>query len=465
MRQFGQTLSEALTRPLVIAMAACALAVGAVHFAISVAERSTSHDERLQSLARIGAESFPIRAKNGGFAWAASNATSKRPDENDFQQFRDWSWAFVTDRDVIGVGWVDADGFIMAVQPDDLAGTIGHAHVSKVGDGWVALDGVAGELNVFRQPVGDGASVVLIGRKRQFLSEVAHRSWPMWVLVVLMVGIFWAWSRRLVDQRVLAPLRAVRALADPADDRRAGRVATQGDIDLGRLIHNITRLAEDNKSSRVRLRQLKRSMDAHVAHQTRQIEVMLRRAKKQAWIDPLTGLGNRRLLDDRLEALVSDSLSQGDDLSIAIFDLDNFKGLNDSQGHAKGDELLSFVGELLRGSLRSSDIGLRLGGDEFAVVLMGCAIEKAAETADRLIKLLSQRASFFKVKPPVTMSAGVASLNYHTPRTGAELLAAADAGLYRAKRAGKCSVGIVPPTVASTASVPTRRALGKTAII
>jgi diguanylate cyclase (GGDEF)-like protein len=151
-------------------------------------------------------------------------------------------------------------------------------------------------------------------------------------------------------------------------------------------------------------------------------------------------------LEEKLPEFFEAQVHAGHDLSLAMFDLDNFKGLNDTLGHAAGDELLQFVGELLRTALRSGDVAFRYGGDEFLLVCPGVSADAAANIADRLIRLFTQRAKLLTVQPEVSLSAGVASVRRHRPGSAGEMLKMADEALYRVKETGKRGVAIYEPT-------------------
>jgi diguanylate cyclase (GGDEF)-like protein len=158
--------------------------------------------------------------------------------------------------------------------------------------------------------------------------------------------------------------------------------------------------------------------------------------RHQAFHDGLTGLANRALFLDRLEHALELHRSDLRPLAVLLCDLDDFKVVNDTQGHAAGDQLLLRVAERLRGALRSADTLARLGGDEFAVLLEHG--DEAEVVAARVVAALD--APFFVLGRAVGVraSVGVAVVEptSQTPGTD-ELLARADTAMYAAKRAGK----------------------------
>ncbi|MGZ4294372.1 MAG: putative bifunctional diguanylate cyclase/phosphodiesterase [Solirubrobacteraceae bacterium] len=146
--------------------------------------------------------------------------------------------------------------------------------------------------------------------------------------------------------------------------------------------------------------------------------------------DPLTGLGNRSLLLDRLEHRLARADRNGTDATVLFLDLDRFKLVNDSLGHLVGDDLLVAVAQRLRGCLREGDVCARLGGDEFAVLLDGRSDAEAV--AERIIRALERRFEIDGHELFVGASIGIAA-----GRQPAEtLLRDADVAMYHAKRAG-----------------------------
>ena len=168
-----------------------------------------------------------------------------------------------------------------------------------------------------------------------------------------------------------------------------------------------------------------------------------RRAKAQAVTDPLTELANRRQLEDVLTAEIGRSERFGGSLALVLADLDDFKAINDRYGHQTGDEVLTAFAGLLRRTVREIDVAARYGGEEFALLLPETDLAGGFRLAERIRAELAFAPLETAAGPiAVTASFGVASLPEELGR--AELLAAADEALYRAKRNGKncvCAAG------------------------
>ncbi len=156
-----------------------------------------------------------------------------------------------------------------------------------------------------------------------------------------------------------------------------------------------------------------------------------RRLAHLAAHDPLTGLLNRRGLQDRIAAAQARQARDGVPAALAVVDLDDFKLVNDRHGHQAGDGFLRQVAEALRGALRGSDVAARVGGDEFALLLEDCDEAAAAPIVERVVAAASGSIT----GQPVTVSAGIATLR---PQDGADAaLREADIALYHAKEQGK----------------------------
>lgn len=154
--------------------------------------------------------------------------------------------------------------------------------------------------------------------------------------------------------------------------------------------------------------------------------------------DPLTGLYNRRFVDEWLDRELQRALRNGESVSVLMMDIDHFKRFNDTHGHDGGDAALRDVGALLLGTIRASDVACRLGGEEFALLLPGTASGGAETLAEKLRAAAEELA--IPCRGPalgrLTLSIGVATF----PEAGAtadDVLHAADQALYRAKAQGR----------------------------
>ncbi|HUL93926.1 MAG TPA: diguanylate cyclase [Burkholderiales bacterium] len=158
--------------------------------------------------------------------------------------------------------------------------------------------------------------------------------------------------------------------------------------------------------------------------------------ERVAWYDGLTGLPNRNLLVDRLEQVLARSRRSRQPLGLFYLDLDGFKAINDSMGHAAGDALLKQFAERLRRAVRTSDTVARMGGDEFVVLLEDLRAPRDADAiASTIIEAAREEFTIDSKVLRVTTCIGIAFTKGET--TGAELLKRADAALYQAKRAGR----------------------------
>lgn len=169
----------------------------------------------------------------------------------------------------------------------------------------------------------------------------------------------------------------------------------------------------------------------------------LEAAKEEATTDLLTGLANRRAFLERAPTLVHASRLSGSACAALYIDIDRFKDINDSFGHAVGDEVIAAVGHAIAQRLRRGDLVARYGGEEFVALLPGTTLHEAAGLAEAIRKLVPL-ADLPEVNPPleVHVSVGVACLRAGDDTAG--LLAAADAALYRAKRTGRDRVCLAP---------------------
>jgi diguanylate cyclase len=238
------------------------------------------------------------------------------------------------------------------------------------------------------------------------------------LVVALVVGGI---AGSLLQRKFSKPVRELAAAMREVTERHnfGARVAPRGADEIAQLGDGFnTMIAELEKR----------------ASEKAAFEVQLRR---QALNDELTGLPNRRLLADRLRHALDVAQRAGHQVALLYIDLDGFKLVNDSLGHAIGDRLLCQVAERLRSRVRRSDTLARLGGDEFAVVLSGLSARREAErVAQDLLDILKPHFQVANHEISIGASIGM-SLFPDNGATPALLLQQADSAMYAAKRAGR----------------------------
>jgi diguanylate cyclase (GGDEF)-like protein/PAS domain S-box-containing protein len=170
----------------------------------------------------------------------------------------------------------------------------------------------------------------------------------------------------------------------------------------------------------------------------------------QAFHDPVTQLANRALLNERVRHALARARRDSTELAVIFLDLDDFKTINDSLGHAAGDRVLLEVAKRLAMSIRVSDTAARFGGDEFAILLEDTTgPEEVADTAQRIVKHLMKPLHLEGKEIVVRASLGVSMLDHDSPADADELIRNADAAMYIAKRDGKGSYRLFEPTMHS----------------
>ncbi len=194
-------------------------------------------------------------------------------------------------------------------------------------------------------------------------------------------------------------------------------------------------MAQDSQTARDALQGMKKKVEATEAELTK-LHQELDRVSALARHDPLTGALNRQGLDEAVNREVSKVKRMDTPLCVAMLDIDNFKKLNDTQGHATGDVALAHLASVAREVMRPQDTLARYGGEEFVILLPDTPLDKGIEAMTRLQRELTKR--FFLAgaeKMLITFSAGVAQLV--TGETGVDAIRRADQAMYLAKRAGK----------------------------
>jgi diguanylate cyclase (GGDEF)-like protein len=191
------------------------------------------------------------------------------------------------------------------------------------------------------------------------------------------------------------------------------------------------------------------------------LESLLTKTEHLAMTDALTGICNRRHFVDVLARELASARRYGHPLSLALFDVDGFKLVNDTGGHASGDATLKHIADAIAGGIREVDLCARYGGDEFALLLPHTDAAAAVAVAERLRKKVTKARAGWAHSHHVSLSVGISSTADPALRTGDELVEAADRALYDAKRAGRDRVLVAPagalPLPSSAPPAPKRR--------
>jgi len=206
-------------------------------------------------------------------------------------------------------------------------------------------------------------------------------------------------------------------------------------------VHGLLMLAieADNAMHQLRaMRRLARAMADSMSLALSNI-ALREKLRTQSLRDPLTGLYNRRYMEDALDRYVNLAERTGNSTAVVMIDLDNFKRLNDEHGHAKGDAVLRDVAAQLVGGLRPSDVVARYGGEELMVILPGCTLEGASMKAESLRARIEGLSEVHGTA--ISASFGIAAVP-ETSTSPADVVPMADAALYLAKQAGKNCIRI-----------------------
>lgn len=188
-----------------------------------------------------------------------------------------------------------------------------------------------------------------------------------------------------------------------------------------------------------------RALTSSLAASARGARELAARLEHAALHDPLTGLPNRALYADRLEIAVAHTERTGRDVAVLLLDLDRFKDVNDTHGHATGDALLVAVAARLRAAVRAGDTVARLGGDEFVIVIDEItATSDALDVARHLRDALDRPVTIDGLQVRASASIGVAYARHRTHELG-EVLREADIAMYRAKARGPGRVEVFGP--------------------
>jgi diguanylate cyclase (GGDEF)-like protein len=226
----------------------------------------------------------------------------------------------------------------------------------------------------------------------------------------------------------------------------AARFARGGIKELDALAVSFNRMADSLADARAVTREYQEQLESRVDQRTRQLQHL-------AQHDPLTGLPNRRQLTAHLDRSLRRAARDGLRVAVFFLDLDNFKNINDSMGHAFGDLVLQGIAQRLREAAAASGFAARLGGDEFTVVHDNAGShEQVIEAGNALLHAVQQPLFIEGRELVISMSVGASIYPDHEPGPDA-LLRAADAALFRAKTSGRARVSLFSPDLLQAAAL------------
>jgi len=264
-----------------------------------------------------------------------------------------------------------------------------------------------------------------------------HLTLPTLILTVVVLMVYrenrtwWRPTRRLKE--ILEGCRAGERPIEELNDVGGGMVG---------VAHCVQSLMRDLRNQQRLTAELEAELGQRVAHRTSALERQMSSLRVKATRDALTGLYNRRMLEECLPKMIQECREAGGELSILAIDVDNFKPLNDTLGHAVGDEFLRSIAQILRSGIRECDAAIRSGGDEFIVLLPGCSLPAAQSLGDRLATMVEGLSKTIKSPVAPGLSVGAVALSQMAKSVSMEsaasvLLEGADKQLYLTKASRK----------------------------
>ena len=235
-------------------------------------------------------------------------------------------------------------------------------------------------------------------------------------------------ARRYVTQAIADNHTQIRAIGNVAERAESG-IDPRPLVEC--LMDELAKAAVRASKLEINLNETSRELDA--------IRESLNKAEQRANTDTLTGLPNRRALDDFLRTSQAAAMETGEPLSVLLIDIDRFKKFNDNFGHGVGDQVLRLMAKALRDGVGEKDLPARYGGEELIAVLPGTELDACEAIAERIRRSVADcqitRRSTGDILPGITVSVGVAQFRPGESMT--QLLERCDGALYLAKRTGR----------------------------
>jgi diguanylate cyclase (GGDEF)-like protein len=288
----------------------------------------------------------------------------------------------------------------------------------------VFLGAIAGVAEVWR------LALARVGGESQWLLVQA----PLFICATALAWRFAAGHER----RWVVPARKLARLIDEVRDGQAS-IESLTDVSgpLVEVADSVQQVLIELRRQEQANARLQTEISQRIRSRTDALERKVASWQTQAHRDPLTGLCNRRQLEDRLPRLLDECRTDALSLCVLAVDMDNFKHVNDTQGHDAGDRLLRDVGQLIRSAVREGDWSFRMGGDEFLILLPGHDWAAGKKLARRLTALVDQMAKTIPTETKPGLSIGIVCPNDLRQVDAAELLKMADSAMYQEKATRK----------------------------
>jgi diguanylate cyclase (GGDEF)-like protein len=268
--------------------------------------------------------------------------------------------------------------------------------------------------------------------------------------LLLLHLIFIPAMRRRLSEHVDGVKEVLNAIRDLAAGSTPKPLAAGRQGEIGYLSVAFNDMACRLLASRKALLDANYSLEQRVDERTTELRQAAAKLDKMASTDDLTGLFNRRYFSEQSQMLFSEAIRRDSDLVCMMIDLDNFKAVNDTLGHKKGDELLCLAAEVMRSACRADDVVARLGGDEFIILMPMSDVASVGKVAERLQEQFIARTGTLLAgtdlpKMP-SMSIGISSRKLSKAEAFEGIVSTGDVALYEAKGAGKRSIRIFNET-------------------
>ncbi len=254
-------------------------------------------------------------------------------------------------------------------------------------------------------------------------------------IVALLISVFIS-SR--VQKVVTGPILKLAAITQRITETRdyTLRANKLSSDEIGNLVDNFNEMLQEIQERDNELQRIRLQLEEKVDERTAELQLLANKFEHQACHDVLTGLANRATFDHQLKAAISQSERYSHKLAVFFLDLDRFKIINDTLGHAVGDQLLIQLSERLSSSLRSCDTLARLGGDEFAVLLLEVQPSDVVDVATKLVNTVNEPLNVSGFTLHLTTSIGI-SVFPDDGQNAETILKNADTAMYRSKDMGR----------------------------